>query len=410
MSTITTRTLACGATLVHEHVQGAQSVAVRVMVPVGTAADAPDSDGVSVLLSEYVFRGAGGLDSRELSDALDRHGVDRSVRPGAYRMLFGATMLADAFEGGTELITSMIRRPEFPTDALEPVRSLALQALDSLEDDPQHLVMLRLGEKARPEPFHRHGYGDADVIGRLDAETLRAAWTERCRPGGTIVSVAGGVDVDQVAAGFDRWFDGWEGSTPDPTETAPAVGGAHAIEQETAQVHIGLAWSAPPAPHADAVLERVAMMVLSGSTSGRLFSEVRQKRSLCYSVGASYAAGRDRGMVSMYAGTTPERAQETLDVSMAEINRMREGVTREEFDRALLGVRSRLVMQGESTPARASSLASDQFRLGRPRSLEEQLAEFDAVSHERLQAYLADRVAGPFTLVTIGPKPLDLPS
>jgi predicted Zn-dependent peptidase len=150
----------------------------------------------------------------------------------------------------------------------------------------------------------------------------------------------------------------------------------------------------------------VAISVLSGGTSARLFSEVRQKRSLCYSVGASYEAGRDRGLVTLYAGTTPARAQETLDVCLEQIRGLRHGATREEFDRAIVGMRSGIVMHGESTVARASALGLDQFRIGRARSLEERLAEFDAVTLERLNDYMAGRDAGELTVATIGPEAL----
>jgi predicted Zn-dependent peptidase len=110
----------------------------------------------------------------------------------------------------------------------------------------------------------------------------------------------------------------------------------------------------------------------------------------------------------MYAGTTPERAQETLDVSLGEIRRLREGVARDEFDRAVVGLKSHLVMSGESTNARAAALASDQFRLGRPRSLEEVSYAIDRVTLDDLNAYLAGRMIDEFTVCSIGPSELDV--
>lgn len=410
MTSITTRTLACGATMVHEHIPAARSVAVRIMVPVGIASDPEGRDGESAMLSEYVFRGAGGLDSRQLSDALDREGVNRSVRPGAARMTFGATMLADRFDAGMPLALSMLRDPAMPDDALEPVRSLCLQAIESLDDDPQHLVMLRLGERARPAPFNRHGYGVPEEIAAMDAASLREAWRRRCVPGGSIIAVAGGIEAEAAAERMDRWLEGWTGTMAEPVESAAPVRGSTTIEQETAQVHIGLAWDAMPESHPDSMREKLAVAILSGGTSGRLFSEVRQKRALCYSVGASYSAGRDRGLVSLYAGTTPERAQETLDVSVGEIRRLAEGFADDEFARAAVGMKSRIVMQGESTPARAGALASDQYRIGRPRSLDERLAAVEAVTADDLRRYVAGRDLGAFTLATIGPRPLTVPA
>ncbi len=139
----------------------------------------------------------------------------------------------------------------------------------------------------------------------------------------------------------------------------------------------------------------------------RLFTEVREKRGLCYAVYAGYVGQRDYGAVLSYAGTTtPTRAQDTLDVLRGEHERMREGVEDDEFDRAVIGMKSRLVMQGESTAARARAVVTDQFIYGRPRSLDEQTKEIDGVTEEALRRYAAEHPPGPMTIVTIGPKAL----
>src|ERR1043165_6716293 len=119
--------------------------------------------------------------------------------------------------------------------------------------------------------------------------------------------------------------------------------------------------------------------------SGRLFTEVREKRGLCYSVSASYRGDRDYGVVMGYVGTTPERAQESLNVLFAELERIQTPagkVEKDEFDRAKIGMKSRLVFSGESTGARAGALAGDWHRLGRARTLEEMAAEIDKVTLE----------------------------
>jgi predicted Zn-dependent peptidase len=158
------------------------------------------------------------------------------------------------------------------------------------------------------------------------------------------------------------------------------------------------------------MVERLGTSVLSGSSSGRLFTEVRQKRSLCYSVGASYRAGRDTGMVTLYAGTTPERAQQTLDVCIEQIENMRHGVREDEFNRAVVGLKSAQIMQGESTPSRAAALVYDQFRIGRARTLEEVAKQIDAINRDAVNRYIATRDFGEFTVVSIGPEALRAPA
>jgi predicted Zn-dependent peptidase len=362
------------------------------------------------MLGELIFRGAGDLDSRGHSDAMDRLGLQRSSQVTTHHLRLTATLMGRRLDESVPLLAAMVTRPALPDDALEAVRSLCLQSLDSLDDDPQHLVMLRLREHHQAPPFNRHGYGRRDVLDQCTIEQLRRSWVQRCVPAGSILAGAGAADPHALARSLDAALAGWSGRHEAPAETAPPARGRVHVPQETSQMHIGMAWEAPREADPHSMLERLAVGVLSGGTSARLFTEVRQKRSLCYSVGASYSAGRDTGVVSLYAGTTPERAQETLDVCGAEVERLREGVAADEFERAIVGLKSRLVMQGESTSARAATVGSDHFRVGRARTLDELAAAVDAVTVDRLNEYLRDRDFGPSTVASVGPVELAVPA
>jgi predicted Zn-dependent peptidase len=154
---------------------------------------------------------------------------------------------------------------------------------------------------------------------------------------------------------------------------------------------------------------RMAVEVLSGGMSGRLFTEVREKRGLVYSVWAGYSSLPDRGAILGYAGTSNDRAQATLDCFISELHRLSLGVTPAELARAKTGLKASTIMQGESTSSRAGSIAHDFFMRGRIRTLEEVKDAIDAVTVEQVNAYLAANKPGPFTIVTVGPKELTLP-
>ncbi len=406
MSTIDTITLDCGMPLITERNTSVASAALTWLLPLGSSCEPREGDGWASLLSELIFRGAGGKNSREHSEALDRLGIQRSGGAYTHHLRLGMTLLGDRLTEGLPLFTDLVLDPALPEEDMDAVRNLCLQTLASLDDDPQHRVMLQLKEQHRPSPFNRHGYGEKEALEKATIEDLRGHWKNRARPGGAILAVAGNIDPRKVADQLNDLFCDWRGEVAEPEVEAEAVRGQMHLEQETAQVHIAVGWDAPPDIDEFSMTERIAIRVLGGSTSGRLFTEVRQKRSLCYSVGASYQAGRDRGMISFYAGTTPERAEETLAVALREVERMRAGVTEEEFARTVTGLKSRLIMQGESTVARAGALASDYFCRGRARDLGEVAAAVDAVSLEEVNGYLAERNFGEGTMVSIGPAPL----
>ena len=109
-----------------------------------------------------------------------------------------------------------------------------------------------------------------------------------------------------------------------------------------------------------------------------------------------------------YAGTPPDRAQQTFEVTAGELRRLVEGITSEEMDRARTQLKSALVMQGESTAARADALASDWYHMRKLRSLSELSQAIEKVTVEEVLAYLREFPAEDFTVLIIGPEPLDI--
>ncbi len=409
MSTITTITLDCGTPLIVETMGGVRSAGLTWLVPVGSARDPEDKQGLSAVAAEMVLRGAGGLSSREHADACDRLGASRGVGNEGQFVSVSATMLGSRALDVLPLIVDIVRRPLLKADDFEPSRDLCLQAIEAQKDDPQERVMQLVRRHHNPSPINRSHLGTAEGLERLTHADVVGAWARLACPVGSIISLAGDIEPAPVARRLNELFRGWSGATAPVTWGAAPARGVFHEEDKTNQVHIAACYDAPPETDEACWLERVATAVLSGGMSGRLFSEVREKRGLCYSVYASYGAEAKYGRTVAYSGTTPERAQETLDVLLGELRRIltAEGkVEAGEFQRALIGLKSKLVMSGESSGARASALARDFHRLGRARALEELAAKYDGVTLEALNRYLSQRKLGTMTIATIGPAPL----
>ena len=413
MGSIETFKLSCGATLVVEPIVGVRSAAVSWLVPGGAAEDPVDRLGRAAVWQEMLMRGAGSLDSRTQADAFDRLGCSRSVSVGGMTMRFGAVMLGDRLRASMPLLVDMVRKPRLDEESVEPSKDLALQGLESLKDEPQERAMVALGDRHHPSPMNRSGLGTEEGINALSHHELAAGWIGAMDSSRSIIAVAGAIEAAEIRSMFDDLLGGWSGKNAEPRlGTGSPRGYAHEAD-ESNQVQIIVAFDGPKEAENDSVLEKVVASVLSGGMSGRLFSEVREKRALCYSVSAGYRGERDYGTVTAYVGTTPERAQESLDVLFGELERIGTPagrVTAEEFARAIVGMKSRLVFSGESTSARAGALVSDQYRLGRARSLRELATAVDKVTVDEVNAYLARRRMGRVTVQTLGPAALTPPA
>ena len=399
-----------GLTLLCEKMPVVQSVAMTFRVPAGSATDPVDRCGSATVLSDLVLRGAGDRDSRQLTDYLDMLGLHRGGGPGIHHTRFGCAGVGPKVLEGLSAHADIVRRPKLPEDGFQAVRDQALQALSGVEDEPRHKLMIKLREWHLPTPFGRNTMGEKEHLEMLTLASCKLDFVERYQPHGAILSFAGNIDFDRVLDEVEKLFGDWRGHLPPPLTVMPPAGHAKHVMQPSEQTHIGIAYSSIPETHEDYYTMRLAIEILGGGMSGRLFTEIREKRGLVYDVSAGFSSLKGYGSIFGYAGTSNERAQETLDCFVQELYRLQDGVMADELNRAKIGLKADQIMQGESSSARAGAIAHDFFMRGRIRTLDEIKAAIDGVTLDKVNAWLKTNKPGPFTIVTVGPKELKIPA
>jgi predicted Zn-dependent peptidase len=401
-------TLKNGMVLLGEPMEAVESVAFDFMLPAG-AAHLPDGCcGAGNVIADWIFRGAGDKDSRQLSDAIDGLGLVRSRSVGSSHIAIGAALEAGNLEKALDLYADIVLKPSLKDDQFQLARQLAIDDILSLDDDPRHKVMLKLREQFYPSPLGRSTVGDIAELKALTAQMSGQIIKNKFILSQTIFSIAGKYDFDAVCQQIEGLFESEQQESDEFVILGPRQGKYKHIDNDGAQVHIGLMTETIKPTDEDYYNARVAISVLSGGMSARLFTEVREKRGLCYAIGARYHSLKEAAGIMCYAGTTPDKAQETLDCIVGEFNRLGEGISREEIDRAKVGLKSSLILQSESSSSRADAIGSDHYILGRVRSLDEIKDRIEATSVDSALAFLRNNPFSDFTVVTIGPKQVNV--
>jgi predicted Zn-dependent peptidase len=395
--------------LVVEPMAEVSSAAFSFMVPAGAAYDPADRSGAATVLSELLFRGAGPWDNRVLNEKLDALGLHRQGGVSSLHSTFAGALIGEKLLDVLELHCEILLHPHLEEDQFTSCKTLALQTLDSLEDDPRQKISLLTKEQFLSYPFGRCVLGKRKDIQQLSAEEMKAYWVECFNPDNTILAVAGKVDFDEIVKATEQYFGAWRGRACPELPEVTCQSNVFHEPNDGAQVHIGLMYPSLHYSHADYYKALTAVSVLSGGMGSRLFTEVREKRGLCYSVGAKHKIIGRQGAVYCYAGSSPDKAQEALDVMVAELVRLAEGISQDELDRAKAGLRASLIMQGESTSSRADSCAGDYYHIGRVRSLEEIDAAISSLTVDEMADFVKHNRPGNFTIATIGPKELKMP-
>ena len=413
MGHISAHSLPSGLRLLIEPIPSVESVGISWLFSAGTATEPDDRAGIASMACEMLLRGGGDRDSRTFADDLDRIGATRAVNCSGRTTHIRSSVLGDRLESVLPMLVDMVRQPRFDESTLQPAQELALQALESLNDDPRERALISASSRHFPAPFNRSIYGDEPGITATSAEDVRRFWSGCATPKESILAIAGKVDPDSALAHIEQLLGDWTGSSTQPEIRSDPQRGCDHIEDDSSQVQILMLADAPcERDERAALLTKIAVNVLSGGMSGRLFTEVREKRGLCYTVSASYQGDDRFGVLSAYVGTAPDRAQQSLDVLTNELQRIfspQGAVTEAEFHRAKIGMKSNVVFHSESSAGRAAGLSGDVRRLGRARSLDEILSNLESVTLDELNTYLASASLGGITLQTLGPAQLTPP-
>jgi predicted Zn-dependent peptidase len=395
--------------LVGEPTPAFESAAFSFLLLSGCAYDPAGRAGLASLVGDMMLRGAGSRDSRAWVSELENLGVERGESVGVAQANYSGATLRENLFPALALFADMLRRPHLPPEQLEAGRNVCLQELHAIDDEPSHKLMIELRRRCYPDPWGRSNHGDEQGLESATIDDVRRFHAQHYQPKGTILGVAGNFDWQRLCDRVQELFGDWRATNAsDPAALNGRPAGNH-IPFESGQSHVGVAYPTIPYKHPDYFQAWAAVGVLSSGSSSRLFTEVREKRGLCYTVHASLHTQRDRASVLCYAGTTAERAQETLDVTIAELRRLGDGIEQSELDRLKARIKSSLIMQQESTSARSGAIARDWYLLGRVRSLEEVGRIVDELSAESINAFLDENPPRGLLVVTLGPEPLEVP-
>ena len=372
-----------------------RSVALGLWVRTGSRDETPAQAGVSHFLEHLLFKGTSRFSAIEISERFDGLGAAVNAATGKETTHLHARFLDEHTEDVFDLLAEMLLAPTYPE--VDSERDVVLEEIAMYEDEPQDRVHdILAGAVFGNHPLGRRVLGEAEVIASIPVPEIEAYHGDRYTGANIVVGAAGHVDHERIVALAERLVS--------PQPGANANGSADRAEEsarlrfygkDTEQYHI--CFGAPGLTREDERRYALAVLdsILGGTSSSRLFREVREKRGLAYAVGSYNEQYTDSGMVAAYVGTREENVEQVCSIIGTELRRLGdEPVAAEELGRAKESVKGRLVLSSESTAARMSRISRATL-FGLPiDSLDEMLAKVDAVTVEDLTA-LATELYGP---------------
>ncbi len=358
-----------------------RSVALGLWVRTGSRNETLAQAGVSHFLEHLLFKGTERYSAIEISEKLDGVGALVNAATGKETTHIHARFLDEHTEEVFDLLAEMLLAPTYPE--IDSEREVVLEEIAMYEDEPQDRVHDILAEAVfGSHPLGRRVLGEAEVISSVPVPEIEAYRSARYGGASVVVGAAGNVDHARIAALAERFVQpGGGSSNGGEAVAAEEVARLRFYEKDTEQYHI--CFGAPGITRDDERRYALAVLdsIFGGSSSSRLFREVREKRGLAYAVGSYNEQYTDAGLIASYVGTREDNVEEACSIIGAEMARLRsEPVSAEELSRAKESVKGRLVLSSESTAARMARISRATLFDLPIDSLDEMLAKVDAVT------------------------------
>ncbi len=385
-----------GIRVVTEAVPSVRSVALGLWVKTGSRDETPAQAGVSHFLEHLLFKGTKRHNAIEIAEIFDGLGASINAATGKESTQLHARFLDTHTERAFDLLAEMLLAPTYPE--IDSEREVVLEEIAMYEDEPSDRVHDVLDEAIFGEhPLGRRVLGAAEVISSIPVPDIDAYHRSRYTADNIVVAAAGNVEHDAIAELArihvePRIGEGGERHDGAAPKTQARVG-FHC--KETEQYHVTL--GGPGLPRGDDRRYALAILdtVFGGSTSSRLFREVREKKGLAYAVGSYTQQFVDGGLIGLYVGTREDNVTEACEIIGRELSSIHaDGIADDELARAKEHVKGRMVLSSESTAARMSRIGKSVLFDIELLTLDEMIAHVDAVGLDDVSE-LADELYAP---------------
>jgi len=373
-----------------------RSVTLGFWIATGSAHESVDEAGLSHLTEHMLFRGTDRYGSLEIDQIFDAMGAELNAGTGKESTSVYARVIDEHLPKAFDVVAGMVWRPRLDDADLANERQIVLEEIAMYEDDPQDRVFDVLGEAVFADhPLGRPVIGSAEVVSSTTTDGLARFHAAHYAPGGVVIAAAGSVDHDALVE-LARAIEVPErpaapAPPPLPAQLPPQL---RFLRKDTEQYHVALGAPAMSRDDERRFALRVLDNIIGGTSSSRLFQEVREHRGLAYNVFSFQALYAQNGQIGVYLGTRPDNVGPALQVVADELARLREqGVTAEELERSKENVKGRIVLALESTAARMNRLGASVLCDQPVLSIDEVVERIEAVTLEDVAALTRELLA-----------------
>jgi len=391
------------------------SVTVCFFVGVGSRYESDDTAGVSHFIEQMVFRGTDKRPTaREISAAVE--GIGGIINGGTDRetTVYWCKVARHHFNLALDVLVDILLHPRFAPQDMENERQVIIEEIKMGYDSPSQRVGLLIDGLVWPDhPLGRDIAGSKESVSTISREAMLDYLKSRYLPGDIVVAVAGGVEHEDVLAAVSQSLGGWRNQAEPPVYSPyyeERVNRRLCIEpRDIEQAHLCLALPGLSLFHPGRFVLDLLNVILGEGMSSRLFSEVRDRLGLAYSISSFVEHFADAGSIAVYAGVKPENLPLAVQTILEQLALLKEReVSGEELSKAKEMAKGRLLLRMEDSHNVAGWVGGQEILTRRILTVDQVLAIVEAITAEDIRELASELMLGDkLRLAVVGPVKAD---
>lgn len=371
-SVITRKVLKNGIRVLIKENHSVPIFSARAVLLGGVRYENEATNGISNFTSEMLTRGTINRTSEAI--ALEIDSIAGELKGFSGRNSFGVAVEtpSKSFGQAMELFSDVVLNPSFPKQEVERARREIISRIKRQEDNLlRKSINLFLKSLYIEHPYRFNVLGSMENVKKFNSKDLNAFYKNLAAPSNLVISVVGNVNTRETIEMIDKYFGNMQSSGALPYITLENEKKQNGIkkeiiyEKDKLQTHIILGFLGPTFYDKDYYAFKVLNSIFAGQ-GGRLFIELRDRKSLAYSVTSFLYPGIESGAFGIYIGTSPDKEQDAINEINNEIAKLLEhGITDEELNRAKNYLVGSFEIALQRNSAQADRIAFDEiYRIG----------------------------------------------
>ena len=392
-----------GLLVLTESMPHLRSVSMGAWIGSGSRDEAAEVNGISHFVEHMVFKGTTSRSAQQIAREVDTIGGNLDAFTGKEMVCFNIKVLDENVQPALEVLADLVLHPTFAPEDLAREQGVILEEIKMDEDNPDYLVHEVWTQNFwKGDALGRPILGTAKTVSSFNQQLLFDFYAGRFTPRNMVFSAAGNLNHDAFVARVEREFSSLAVSGDAIVAKAAAPRATPHItlkrKKSLEQVQFCLGVPAPPVNDPRRYGVYLLNSMLGGGMSSRLFQTIREDEGLAYSIYSEMNPFRDTGSLCVYAGTSVDKTEKVLQLTLKELRRLKEETVSDvELKRAKDQLKSNMVIGLESSGSRMANLARQQMYFGRFFGVDEIMEQIDVVTTGDVQD-LARELFQPETL------------